>query len=208
MKTHRITSYGCAAALVALLVLPTVAHAGSALSGYGGPGEGNQAVLGSALIGGHRGGGSGGGEGSSGQNSSGQGSGAAESSGGGEGSAGGSGESSGSPGAETSGTGAAPTRGSGSSQPGTGSAASGHNGGGASQARSKESTDAGVATPQATLRGLYPAAERVPSGGQGSVLGLTGTDLLYVVLAVAALVFVGVLTWRLDGSAPSPREGG
>jgi hypothetical protein len=36
--------------------LPATAHAGPLLSGYGGPGQGNQAILGSALLGGSAGG--------------------------------------------------------------------------------------------------------------------------------------------------------
>jgi hypothetical protein len=46
-----------ALALSASLALPRVAHAGPLLSGYGGPGQGNQAILGSALLGGSKGGG-------------------------------------------------------------------------------------------------------------------------------------------------------
>src|SRR5438309_8805588 len=48
--------------------VPATAHAGPLLSGYGGPGQGNQAILGSALVGGSSGGGgtSGGGGGGSG----------------------------------------------------------------------------------------------------------------------------------------------
>ena len=55
-------------ALVASAALPLSAHAGPLLSGYGGPGQGNQAILGSALVGGSSGGGgtSGGGGGGSG----------------------------------------------------------------------------------------------------------------------------------------------
>jgi len=54
-------------ALGASAVLPLSAHAGPLLSGYGGPGQGNQAILGSALLGGSAGGSgtSGGGRGGS-----------------------------------------------------------------------------------------------------------------------------------------------
>jgi hypothetical protein len=45
---------------VALLALVPAARAGSLLSGYGGPGQGSQALLGSTLIGGSGGGGGGG----------------------------------------------------------------------------------------------------------------------------------------------------
>src|ERR1700753_670599 len=73
MGRQRLTP---AAALVALslCILPAGAHASSTLlSGYGGPGEGNQAIIGSALIGGGKGG-SGGGKGDSSQVSAGSGS--------------------------------------------------------------------------------------------------------------------------------------
>jgi hypothetical protein len=55
-------------ALGVCAALPLTAHAGPLLSGYGGPGQGNQAILGSALLGGSSGGGgtSGGGGGGSG----------------------------------------------------------------------------------------------------------------------------------------------
>ena len=65
MKTDRITIRTAALALVAALAVsaaaPLVAHAGPLLSGYGGPGQGNQAILGSTLLGGPGGGASGGG---------------------------------------------------------------------------------------------------------------------------------------------------
>src|ERR1019366_9479043 len=65
MTRHRATT---TATLVLALTLtaPAVAGANSLLSGYGGPGEGNQAILGSALLGGP---GSGGGGSSSGGSS-------------------------------------------------------------------------------------------------------------------------------------------
>jgi hypothetical protein len=51
MRGHRLTS--TAAALLALALsaaAPAVAYANPILSGYGGPGQGNQAILGSALL--------------------------------------------------------------------------------------------------------------------------------------------------------------
>ncbi len=64
MKQRRsgITTTLTAIALAVGLAAPA-AHAGSLLSGYGGPGEGNQALLGSTLIGGSSGGGGSGGGG-------------------------------------------------------------------------------------------------------------------------------------------------
>jgi hypothetical protein len=37
----------------------------------------------------------------------------------------------------------------------------------------------------------------LPAGS--GVLGLSGTDLIYVILAVGALIFMGVVTVRLTG---------
>jgi hypothetical protein len=58
MTTHRriITSIGFA--LVAAAWLPAAAYANPLLSGYGGPGQGNQAILGATLLNGSGGGGS------------------------------------------------------------------------------------------------------------------------------------------------------
>ena len=58
MTTHRriITSVGFV--LAAASWLPAVAHANPLLSGYGGPGQGNQAILGATLLNGSGGGGS------------------------------------------------------------------------------------------------------------------------------------------------------
>src|SRR5438876_10100556 len=68
MTTHRtpdqIAIRGLAAALALLALAPAAANAGPLLSGYGGPGQGNQAILGSTLLGGPGGGSSGAGAGS------------------------------------------------------------------------------------------------------------------------------------------------
>src|SRR6266550_8716644 len=58
MKTHRriITSVGLL--LTAAACMPATAHANPLLSGYGGPGQGNQAILGATLLKGSGGGGS------------------------------------------------------------------------------------------------------------------------------------------------------
>lgn len=63
MKSHRVTTTATLAALAITLSAPTGAAANSLLSGYGGPGEGNQAILGATLLKG-TGGGSSGGKGS------------------------------------------------------------------------------------------------------------------------------------------------
>jgi hypothetical protein len=195
MKNHRIISYSCAAAATILLALPVAAQAGSStLSGYGGPGEGNQAVLGSALVGGHGGGG-----GNSGAGSGRQGGGASS-----EGSATSApaGESGASQGQSTQSA----------SRPRSSSSESGSARGNAKRASrpttSSTAHGSSQAQPAAAAQSYYPAAERVPAGGQGSVLGLTGDDLLYVILALVILVLVGLFTRRLEGSASSARTRG
>src|SRR5437879_8345365 len=85
MKRHRtITSLAALAALVVSMAIAATAHASSLLSGYGGPGQGNQAILGSTLLGGGSGGGGGGPAATSGEGtgSSSQGAGSATASGG------------------------------------------------------------------------------------------------------------------------------
>lgn len=69
MRHQRIISIVAFVALL-LALLPSAAFANSLLSGYGGPGEGNQAILGSALLNTPKGGAGGGG--SAGQSSSSQ----------------------------------------------------------------------------------------------------------------------------------------
>lgn len=66
MTSHRTISLTLTLLAVLMIVVPSSAVANSLLSGYGGPGEGNQAILGSALLGGTgRGSGSSGSTGSS-----------------------------------------------------------------------------------------------------------------------------------------------
>jgi len=191
MKNHRIISYSCAAAAAVLLALPVAAQAGSStLSGYGGPGEGNQAVLGSALVGGHGGGGN------SGAGSGGQSSGAGAS-------------ATGAPAVESDTSQGQSAQGA--DEPSSPSAASG-SGRGKAKPDSRSKTSSGTRGSSqgqpAAARSYYPAAEHVPAGGQGTVLGLTADDLLYVILALVILVLVGLFTRRLDDSASSARSRG
>ncbi len=65
MGTYRTTILIGSLSAILAVAAPSCALASSLLSGYGGPGEGNQALLGSALINGPRGGSSGGASGSS-----------------------------------------------------------------------------------------------------------------------------------------------
>jgi hypothetical protein len=68
MTSHRTILMTLISLTTISFAMPSAVLAGPLLGGYGGPGEGNQAILGSALIGG--GGGSGGASGGSGSNGS------------------------------------------------------------------------------------------------------------------------------------------
>jgi hypothetical protein len=67
----RIAAVLLSATLAVSAALPLTAHAGPLLSGYGGPGQGNQAILGSTLLNGPGGGSGGSGGGAQGSSSSG-----------------------------------------------------------------------------------------------------------------------------------------
>src|SRR5271170_1066634 len=64
MRRDRLTITAIIALLTASALVPAAALAGPLLSGYGGPGQGNQAILGAGLVGGR------GGDGSSGHGTS------------------------------------------------------------------------------------------------------------------------------------------
>ncbi len=177
MSAHRTVIF--IGALLAALVaaLPSSALASSLLSGYGGPGQGNQAILGSALVNGPRGGGGSGG--SSGGSSTGPSEAATESS--------------------QTGTDEGSASSAGGPSAGGAGSAGGHHGhaGGASvtkQGTHTKSVPAGDSSASATLSAsFYPAAERTPAG-EGGALGLSGSDLVYIILGFAVLVCLGVLT--------------
>lgn len=149
---------------------------GPLLSGYGGPGAGQQAILGSHLIHGGRGGGRGGGAGGSGTS----GGGSTASSSGSAASAEG--------GAATS----APETTSGGEAGGAGAAAHGlPRSGGASHARGAGSSSHGGATPS-----------RQVGSGESTVLaaqplGLTSGDIVEILLIAFALTGAAVLTRTL-----------
>jgi hypothetical protein len=65
MTSHRTTLLILASLVVISTAMSSSASAGPLLSGYGGPGQGNQSILGSALLNGSGGGGGGSGRGSS-----------------------------------------------------------------------------------------------------------------------------------------------
>lgn len=163
------------------VALPTPALAKSLLSGYGAPGEGNQAILGSALLNGPRGGGSGGGSANPSGSSSATGA--------------GGGSSSNAPGEATGGE--SPASGSGGSEGG----GSETGGGSTRQSARKAGQKAGRrAQPQAPARAgdFYPVSERVVAGAHSGALGLSGAEVIYMVLVVGVLVFMGVTTRRLS----------
>jgi hypothetical protein len=168
-RQGRMTSYRALTTTATLLALalsaaaPAAASADPLLSGYGGPGQGNQAILGSALLNGPPGGGEGGG---------------------GSAGAGGSPTSGGPTGGVTGAPAAAATPGHASSAAGNGSQAT---------------ERAGKASGNGSQTYSYPsglAASRAALGGS-QTLGLTGTDLMYILLALGALGLTGALTSQL-----------
>jgi hypothetical protein len=177
MKSHRIIIHLSVLLAATSAALPASAMANSLLSGYGGPGQGNQAILGSALLNGPKGGGGSGGSGSS---SSEAGTAASTTTG-----------------SDTE----SASRGSGASvSRGNGSSGSRHR-----SARHAADKSGHATTTPVTPASFYPAAERIPSGAQDGTLGLSGADFLYIVLAVGVLVSLGLLTRRIG--AVTEREG-
>jgi hypothetical protein len=148
--------------VVALAAAPSTSAASPLLSGYGGPGQGNQAILGSALLNGP-GEGSGGGSagGSSGATSSGE-------------------ETSSSP---------APAAGSGGG--------SGTPSGGRRATSRRAHTPARAPAAPSSARPLSSAAS---VGSQP--LGLSGTDVFYVVLGCGALIMTAAITRMLVRRTP------
>lgn len=158
--------------LVSSALAPAVASAGSLLSGYGGPGEGNQAILGSALLNGPSGKG---------------------------GSGGGSGNASGTGRSGTYGSLIASTGEGQSSTSSHGSTAAGGSGSGrSSKSGSKQRharEGAGKASKSASQTYTHTFGVSAQSAGNGSQpLGLSGADVLYILLALVVLAFTGVLT--------------
>jgi hypothetical protein len=144
-------------AVVVLCPIPAVAAASSLLSGYGGPGQGNQAILGSALLNGpsnRGGGGSAGAGGSSGAQS---------------------GTSGGVQEARSNGAVSRASRPSGRSAKGK----AGH--------------------PQAAVSRAYPNGplSMTRESGGSATLGLSGKDVIYIILALGALVLTAALTRQL-----------
>ncbi|HXP37552.1 MAG TPA: hypothetical protein VN817_07285 [Solirubrobacteraceae bacterium] len=177
MTTHqRITSILLFAALAAAAMTGT-APANSLLSGYGGPGEGNQAILGSALLNAPKGGGSGGG-----------GAGVIRSS---------TGQTSGAQSGETT----APQS-THRSSVGTKASARRQKEGAHATKTPVRST---ASQAEEGTRVIYPAASREVTTGGSRALGLSGADFVYIILALGVLAVTGFLTVRLTRPTATTR---
>jgi hypothetical protein len=174
MRSRRIITPILAWLVALSAAIPATAAAGPLLSGYGGPGQGNQAILGSSLLGG--GGGSSGGGGPQ----------------SGGGSSGGEGLSH----ASVSTAASAP------STPGTHKNAV-HKGRPGGSVDNTAAGGRAVTSRAGGGPGVFPASSRgAASQASGSeTLGLSGENITYVLLALLALVATGVLTRRIARSA-------
>jgi hypothetical protein len=166
MSVRRMTRIGrtltTAVMLLTFAVAPTAAGANPLLSGYGGPGQGDQAILGSGLVNPPGGG-----------------------------SAGRSGTVSSSELTVTPSHTAGPAASSGGSKHDRRKA-----GGSGKQGTAKKSPAAPASVAPAT--GLQP----VSSTSSGGTLGLSGGDLLLIVLGLAALALTALLTRQLTRRTP------
>lgn len=151
MRSSRVIT---TVALLAL-ALPATADAGSLLSGYGGPGQGSQAILGATVIGGASGG-SGGGSSPQGES-------------------------------PASGTLRATSPTATPSSPG--------------KSHRAKSTPTHRGRSSVSPRGAYRATSTLSANETASVatpaLGISGTELVYIVLAFGALVLTAAITGRL-----------
>jgi hypothetical protein len=194
MTSHRTISLTLTLLAVFLIAAPASAFANSLLSGYGAPGEGNQAILGSALVGGARGGGGSSGTGGGGGSSAGSSSDVA-----------GAGAPLGSGNVATSGLHGRNSKVSGSAP--RDPKARGGVGSGPAGKRTGSRGTSGEAS-SGTAR-AYPVLSRdasQPTSGVSGGLGFSGEDVGYLLLALGALAFTGVLTRRL--ARPPVRQEG
>jgi hypothetical protein len=187
MKSGPLTITAMALVLSSLWLSPTVASAsaGPLLSGYGGPGEGNQAVLGSALLNGPSGKG---GSGSGGGGSTGGGLVAASS------------QTTGAAGGESVGAKRSSEASGGGAGHSSGSAPSGKH-----LKRSAGQASTGGSQPYI---GTYSPTASHPTNGGSQTLGLSGADLAYILLALAMLLLTGLMTRRLARANSWGRGGG
>jgi hypothetical protein len=189
MKSHRKISLTTALLAALVAVVPSCASANSLLSGYGGPGAGNQAILGSALIGGGGSAGGGGSSGSSGSGSTGSTGSAAGSAAGSEAVGGGEAAP-----ADSSGRG---TREGGAA----GKGAAGEAAGGAAGSRRGHGKASGGAARAYPVRSLDDASK--PTSAGAGALGFSAADFGYLILVVALLGATGLVTRGL-ARAPTP----
>jgi hypothetical protein len=187
MTSHRTTWLLLTLSLtLTAALLPSNALAGSLLSGYGGPGGGAQAILGSSLV-----------NGGSGSSGSGGGGSAASGGEGGQGSAAGARSTGPSSAIDTGGSagaaGAPGTRAAAGSTGGTGTRTSGSTGrsGGAGA-----SVGGPAAYTPSRESSSYPAAG-LPGAADYGALGFSGADELLMLLVLAALVITAIFTRRL-----------
>jgi hypothetical protein len=179
-RQQRTTSIVLFVVLLAV-AMPSAAPANSLLSGYGGPGEGNQAILGSALLNTPKGGGGG-------------------SSGDAGGGGGGVSQTSGTQPSEA----VAPQSAHGSSAGEKGSTARPGKG-----ARTTKRATRGATSPAAQgTAAIYPAASREEAAGGSRALGLSGADFVYIILALGVLALTGFLTARVARTAATPDRTG
>ncbi len=156
---------------------PVATRANPLLSGYGGPGEGSQVIIGSTLVNGPPGGGAG--------SSGGPASSTSESFRYSEHSGGTGSSGTGTAGAGVQNGAGATGDGSGAGARGEGGRHGGVSGGAPGGARQARGSAAGEASQSYTA--------------ESETLGLSGSDILYALLALAVLVLTGVLTGRLSG---------
>jgi len=160
LQGHRIIRAAALTALMLCLQAASASASSTLLSGYGGPGQGNQAIIGATLIGGGSGGGSG----------------------------------SGSTGAQA--TGSTPAS---IALPQT---SAGKGGGRSGRRRTHPARPAGKPSASSKTTATGGARRPAPAAarpGGGGTLGLTGADVLYIILAFCVLAATAVLTSRLTG---------
>ena len=183
MKGGPLTITAIALVLSILGLSPALASAGPLLSGYGGPGEGNQTVLGSALLNGPSGKGGGGGGGSTGG---------------------------GLVAASSQTITAAGGQTAGAKRPSEASGGGAGNSSGLAPSGKHLKRSAGQASASASQPyiGTYsPTASHSTNGGS-QTLGLSGADLAYILLALAMLLLTGLMTRRLARANSWGRGGG
>jgi len=182
MRSHHTIGSPLFLVVVAILAAPASTSANPLLSGYGGPGQGSQAIVGSTLIGPPGGGGGG----------------AA-----GGGSAAGSGAVS-SAGSSTSSGAATP------STPRLGAQGAGGSAGRSARTSPSPGSTVSTGTRSARPSGAEPTRgtprESATPSGQTESLGLSGPDLLYGLLTLAALALTAVFTTLLARGGPSGRR--